>query len=221
GGSATGHSRGARPAARRPTAAARGKGGGRRGPGDHKPGPPAGGRGPGDPKAPSPRRILGVNRQACPPVFEHRPMARLLRIACFIAAPVAAWATLGVPPAAAQFFNPFEALFGPPPRPPSSVPSGPPQQGYPRYPDQRYRGHHPPHPAFTPPTVLGRESGPGTPLPGGAPAPPWGGGANPTLPPPRGAPRGGRPPPRPAPARGPPPAPPIPRRSRAMRSSPS
>src|SRR5215831_2805136 len=65
-------------------------------------------------------------------------MARLLRIACFIAAPVAAGATLGVLPAAAQFFNPFEALFGPPPRPPSSVPSGRPQQGYPQYPDQRY-----------------------------------------------------------------------------------
>ncbi|HSS85877.1 MAG TPA: hypothetical protein VLL30_19140, partial [Reyranella sp.] len=65
-------------------------------------------------------------------------MARLLRIACFIAAPIAAWATLGVLPAGAQFFNPFEALFGPPPRPPSSVPSGRPQQAYPQYPDQRY-----------------------------------------------------------------------------------
>lgn len=62
-------------------------------------------------------------------------MARLLRIACFIAASIAAWATLGVLPAAAQFFNPFEALFGPPPRPPSSVPSSRPQQGYPQYPD--------------------------------------------------------------------------------------
>src|SRR5262249_47453634 len=51
---------------------------------------------PPTPHPPSPRRILGVNRQACPPVFEHRPMARLLRIACFVAAPVAAWATLGV-----------------------------------------------------------------------------------------------------------------------------
>src|SRR6516162_3450334 len=66
-------------------------------------------------------------------------MARLRRIACFIAAPIAAWATLGVLPAGAQFFNPFEALFGPPPRPPSSVPSGRPQQAYPQYPpDQRY-----------------------------------------------------------------------------------
>ena len=46
-----------------------------------------------------------------------RPMARLLRIACFIAAPIAAGATIGVVPASAQFFNPFEALFGAPPRP--------------------------------------------------------------------------------------------------------
>jgi hypothetical protein len=77
-------------------------------------------------------------------VSDQRPMARLLRIACFIAAPIAAAATIGVGPAAAQFFNPFEALFGTPPRPPSSVPGGrqpvPPQQGYPQYPDQRYPG---------------------------------------------------------------------------------
>jgi hypothetical protein len=73
-------------------------------------------------------------------------MARLLRIACVIAAPVAAGIALGVLPAAAQFINPFEALFGPPPRPPSDLPPGrqpapaPQQQGYPdqRYPDQRY-----------------------------------------------------------------------------------
>src|SRR5262249_56320462 len=39
------------------------------------------------PERPFPRRILGVNRQACPPAFEHPPRARLLRIACFIAAP--------------------------------------------------------------------------------------------------------------------------------------
>jgi hypothetical protein len=72
-------------------------------------------------------------------------MARLFRIACLIAAPVAAAATLGAVPAAAQFFNPFEALFGSPPRPPSSVPSGrqsapEPQPAYPQYPDQRYPG---------------------------------------------------------------------------------
>ena len=72
-------------------------------------------------------------------------MARLLRIACLIAAPVAAAATLGAVPATAQLFNPFEALFGAPPRPPSSVPSGrqavpDQQQAYPQYPDQRYPG---------------------------------------------------------------------------------
>jgi hypothetical protein len=73
-----------------------------------------------------------------------RPMARLLRIASLIATPIAAGAIIGVVPAAAQFFNPFEALFGAPPRPPSGVPSGrqpvPQQQGYPQYPDQRYPG---------------------------------------------------------------------------------
>src|SRR5262249_60935186 len=119
-----------RPAAgtRRPTEAA----------GDLRPRPPAPRGGPPPPDRPSPRRILGVYRQACPPVSEHRPMARLLRIACFVAAPITAWAMLGVVPAAAQFFNPFEALFGQPPRPPSSVPSGRPQPAYPQYPDQRY-----------------------------------------------------------------------------------
>jgi hypothetical protein len=43
---------------------------------------------------------------------------------------------LGSSPVAAQF-NPFEALFGSPPRPPSSVPAGrPAPQAYPQYPDQ-------------------------------------------------------------------------------------
>jgi hypothetical protein len=48
-------------------------------------------------------------------------------------------------PAAQAQFNPFEAIFGSPPRPPGSVPgarqpAGPPpqQQAYPQYPDQRY-----------------------------------------------------------------------------------
>jgi hypothetical protein len=67
-------------------------------------------------------------------------MASSLRTACLIvavAAPVAI--ALGAGPALAQF-NPFEALFGGPPRPPGNVPSGrpgPQQQGYPQYPDQR------------------------------------------------------------------------------------
>ena len=57
-------------------------------------------------------------------------MARSFRTACLIAVPLTA--ALGVVPATAQFVNPFEALFGPPPRPPSGVPSGrqqAPQQG--------------------------------------------------------------------------------------------
>jgi hypothetical protein len=69
-------------------------------------------------------------------------MARSLRTLCLVAASfVAAAVALGAAPAAAQF-NPFEALFGSPPRPPGSVPGGrqPPaqQQAYPQYPDQRY-----------------------------------------------------------------------------------
>src|SRR5262249_58413464 len=39
------------------------------------------------PERPFPRRILGVNRQACPPVSQHRTMARLLPTPCFIAPP--------------------------------------------------------------------------------------------------------------------------------------
>ena len=80
-------------------------------------------------------------------------MARLLRIACLFAAPIAAAATLGACPAAAQFFNPFEALFGTPPRPPSNVPSGrqqvpDQQQALPQYPDQRYPGPRYPQPQY-------------------------------------------------------------------------
>jgi hypothetical protein len=69
-------------------------------------------------------------------------MARLLRTLCLVVVSAVGLAAFGAWPAAAQF-NPFEALFGPPPRPPSSVPAGrqqtppPQQQGYPQYPDQR------------------------------------------------------------------------------------
>jgi hypothetical protein len=73
-------------------------------------------------------------------------MARSLRTARFVAVSAASLAGFlavsAAVPAAAQF-NPFEALFGAPPRPPSGVPGGrqqappPPQQGYPQYPDQR------------------------------------------------------------------------------------
>ena len=47
----------------------------------------------------------------------------------------------GSVPATAQFFNPFEAMFGPPPRPPTAVPrQQAPQLSYPGYPsdDARY-----------------------------------------------------------------------------------
>jgi hypothetical protein len=66
-------------------------------------------------------------------------MACSFRTVCRAATALIVWAALGVVPAAAQF-NPFEALFGSPPRPPGSVPGGrpaPQQQGYPQYPDQR------------------------------------------------------------------------------------
>src|SRR6516162_4056007 len=109
-------------------------------------------------------------------------MARLRRIACFIAAPVAAWATLGVLPAAAQFFNPFEALFGPPPRPPSSVPSGRPQQGYPQYPDQRYPDQRYPDQRYPE-----QQQYPDQPYPGQARQAPPGGVQSQPLPPPDGA----------------------------------
>ena len=65
-----------------------------------------------------------------------RPMARSLSTVCL----VVGLTLLGALPAAAQF-NPFEALFGSPPRPPGQVPGGrqvPTQQGYPQYPDDRY-----------------------------------------------------------------------------------
>jgi hypothetical protein len=63
----------------------------------------------------------------------------LLRTACLLVA-VPALVAISAGPASAQFTNPFEALFGGPPRPPGNVPSArpaPQQQGYPQYPDQR------------------------------------------------------------------------------------
>jgi hypothetical protein len=67
------------------------------------------------------------------------------------AALVTAWSGLGSAPAQAQFFNPFEALFGPPPRPQQSVPyprQQAPQQSYPAYPDDpRYPAQPYPGPA--------------------------------------------------------------------------
>ena len=98
-------------------------------------------------------------------------MARSFRTACLLAAPLTA--ALGVLPATAQFVNPFEALFGQPPRPPSGVPGGrppppqqaPQQQGYPQ--DPQYQQQQP--------------------YPGQArQAPPAGGVQNQPLPPPDG-----------------------------------
>jgi hypothetical protein len=69
------------------------------------------------------------------------PMARPLRSIHVVAMLIA---SVAIPaPAAAQFFNPFEALFGPPPRPPSSVPTSRPQPGYPQYPDAGYDRRYP------------------------------------------------------------------------------
>jgi len=66
-------------------------------------------------------------------------MARSAFAACLIVG----LAALGAFPAAAQLFNPFEALFGPPPRPPSGVPGNRPAPTPPAprdaYPDQSYQ----------------------------------------------------------------------------------
>jgi hypothetical protein len=56
---------------------------------------------------------------------------------------IASAAVLTAAPAAAQFFNPFEALFGTPPRPPSSVPTSRQQPAYPQYPDSGYDQRYP------------------------------------------------------------------------------
>jgi hypothetical protein len=92
-----------------------------------------------------------------------------LRVAAALAT---ASSVLGGGPAAAQFFNPFEALFGPPPRPPTAVPRQPaPQQSYPAYPDDP---RYPPQPypgqaGRQPPPAAGVESQP-LPPPGGSTA---------------------------------------------------
>src|SRR5581483_1780697 len=73
-------------------------------------------------------------------------MARSLHTASLIAALSAFAAAVGPLPAQAQF-NPFEALFGSPPRPPAGVPSGRPvpQPQYDPYEDQRFeRRPYPP-----------------------------------------------------------------------------
>jgi hypothetical protein len=81
-------------------------------------------------------------------------------------------------PASAQFFNPFEALFGPPPRPPSAVPGGRqqmpapnPQYQDPRY-DQGYQQQPYPNQANVArrPPAAGVQSEPLAPPPGGTTA---------------------------------------------------
>jgi len=109
-------------------------------------------------------------------------MARSFAIVC--CAVIAA--ALGAPPAAAQF-NPFEAIFGSPPRPPSTVPGGraPAPQAYPpqqQYPDQRYQD-----PRFAPPEPRNPDAYPDQPFQGQArQAPPPGGIQSQPLPPPPG-----------------------------------
>jgi hypothetical protein len=72
-------------------------------------------------------------------------MARSIWSALLAIVPITAASLIASVPASAQFFNPLEALFGPPPRPPSTVPAARPQayppsdQRYPEYPDP-YRG---------------------------------------------------------------------------------
>ena len=128
-------------------------------------------------------------------------MARVLRTVCVIAVPLTV--CLGVLPAAAQF-NPFEAIFGSPPRPPSNVPAGrqqaptPQPQAYPQYPDQRYPDQRNPEQqnpdqqypgqARQGPPGGGIQSLPLPPPPGGTAA------AVPGGPPPSGLPPGQRPP---------------------------
>jgi hypothetical protein len=98
-------------------------------------------------------------------------MARSLRLLS-ASALVAACSAFGGTPAAAQFFNPFEALFGPPPRPQSTVPYPPrqqaPQQSYPAYPDQRDpRNPAQPYPGQARQAPPGIQSEPLPPPPGG------------------------------------------------------
>jgi hypothetical protein len=71
-------------------------------------------------------------------------MARAVRAPIITIAALTTWVSLGASPAAAQFINPFEALFGSPPRPPAGVPGGR-QQQYPgpQYPDDRYQPQYP------------------------------------------------------------------------------
>ncbi len=97
-------------------------------------------------------------------------MARSLCPISAAAALVVACGALGSRSASAQFFNPLEALFGPPPRPQSNVPypsrqQVPQQQGYP---DQRYPAQ--PYPGQARQSPPGVQSEPLPPPPGGSTA---------------------------------------------------
>jgi hypothetical protein len=107
-------------------------------------------------------------------------MAPSFRTVCVVAAATTAWAALDVAPAGAQFINPFEALFGSPPRPPAGVPGGrpqapPPQQAYPQYPEQQAPDRYP------------GQGYPGQPYPDQARQSAPGGVQSQSLPPPEGA----------------------------------
>src|SRR5436190_1409824 len=104
------------------------------------------------------------------------PMPAILRLSGLLAGSLTAWAVLGPLPAAAQF-NPFEALFGSPPRPPSSVPAGRPQV-MPAEPPAQAADPYRPYPARQYPPDAAVDSEPLPPPPGGSAA---------AVEPPRGA----------------------------------
>src|SRR5262249_19428743 len=189
GGSRTGPISRARPPPTAPSARRWRKAAGRRRPATTSPGRQAASRGPPTLNGPFPAVFSVLTGKPARP-SEHRLMARLLRIACFI------WAPLGALPAAAQFSTPFDALFGQPPRPPSSVPGGRPQQGYPQYPDQRYPDQRYPDQRYPE-----QQQYPDQPYPGQARQAPPGGVQSQPLPPPEDA-AAAVDPPRPRPPRG-------------------
>src|SRR5262249_2056249 len=132
---------------------------------------------------PFPRRILGVNRQACPqcssttrwpdcvasPASSPRRSRHGRRSACCL--PARSSSTRSKP------------SLGRPPRPPSSVPGGRPQQAYPQYPpDQRYPDQRYPDQRYPE-----QQQYPDQPYPGQARQAPPGGVQSQPLPPPDGA----------------------------------
>jgi hypothetical protein len=130
----------------------------------------------------------------------------MVRIACLWAAWIAAGFALvcASEPVYAQFVNPFEALFGSPPRPPGGVPGGrqpagppPQQQAYPQYPDQRSQDPRYQDPRYQDPRYQEQANVPRTGAVQGQPLPPPPGAtaAVPDARQPRTAPAEGAPPP--------------------------